>query len=214
MKESERERVVRFLRTHVIGRAVVAPPLTTVTDSGRITSAYEEDAVYGNLVLAERGFAFDLTTLARGTRYVQKRQGMAAEGSLNAVRVLRYELTERASSGRLIGHARFLASTNAAPDPFAGVVFLVQITLARSTLALTEQMVGYADFPSSSGGFVPGAVEGCYKFSSVKGRLLVEYEHQRYDVDPVTLARKASGDKLPAQVSREVVFPDPDPVIA
>src|SRR5262245_30022195 len=118
MKKSDRTKAIEFMKRYVIGKAVVAPPVTTHTDDDRITGTYEEDVVFSNLVEIENGFAFDMTTLARGTRYVSDKTGkkLLAEGTLNAVRVIRYEMTERKSSGRLIGSARFVSSTNTQPD--------------------------------------------------------------------------------------------------
>lgn len=212
MEQSEHGQVLEFLKRHVIGRAVVAEPVNTTTDGGRITAAYEEDAIYSNLVESATGFAFDLITLTRGTRYLaaSKGKGLVAEGTLNTVRVLRYEITKRISTHQLIGHSRFISSTNVQPDPFAGVIFLVQMALRGDVLTVRESMVGYADLPAADGSFRPGAVEGTYEFSVAKDRLRVRYEQERFDVDPKTLARKSTGDKFPPQVSEEVTFPERD----
>ena len=210
MQAAENVQVLEFLKTHVIGRALAAPPIITHTDHNGVASAYEEDAIYSNLCERANGFSYDLTTLARGTRYLPQKAGFAAEGTLNSVRTLRYELTERASSHRLVGHSRFIASTNSQPDPFAGVVFLVQMAIEQGALVVYETMTGYADFAGPDGHFHPGAVDGKYVYSLDKGRLAIHYEQARFDVDPVTLARKPTSDRFPAQVSHEVVFPNPN----
>ena len=201
--------VVNFLSKNVIGKAVVAPPVTTSTDGSRITSAYEEDVVFSGLSTTERGFSFDMTTLARGTRYAVDKKGsrLLAEGTLNAVRVLRYEMTERASTGELIGFSRFISSTNTQPDPMQGAFFLVRMWMERSALVVTESQVGYADFIGADAKMKPSAIEGKYRYTVVKGKLSVEYEQATFDVDPKTLDRKRTADKFPVQVSREVQFP-------
>jgi hypothetical protein len=208
MKGSQRTEVIEFLRRHVIGKAVVAPAVTTRLDRDQITAAYEEDAVFSNLKETANGFSFDLTTLARGTRYVQGKDGkLLAEGTLNAVRVIRYEITERRSSGRLVGFARFVASTNTQPDPFSGTVFLVQLTLERDVLSVAETMVGYADAVSADGTLKPVAWDGKYRYALEDGTLVVRYDQSTFDVDPATLGRTPTKETFATQVSREIQFP-------
>jgi hypothetical protein len=208
MKAPDRTQVVDFLRRHVIGKAVVAPPVTTQTARGQITSAYEEDAVFSNLTETANGFSFDMTTLTRGTRYVPGKAGkLLAEGTLNAVRVVRYEVTDRRSTGKLVGFSRFVSSTNTQPDPFSGTVFLVQLDGAHDRLTVHETMVGYADFTSADGRSKPVAWDGKYNYTLENGNLVVSYEQETFDVDAATLRRTPTGDKFPAQVSREIEFP-------
>jgi len=205
----QRQEVLGFLRAHVVGRTVVAQPITTRTEAGHVASAYEEDAVYSNLTETATGFSFDLITLARGTRYSQSHSGLVAEGSLNAVRALRYHMTERLSTNRLLGHARFIASTNTQPDPFEGALFLVRMSVVNGTLVVDESMVGYVDFPAADGSLRPGAVDGTYIYSLEQERLTIRYTQKRFDIDPTTLQRRATADELPAQVSHEIDFPNP-----
>lgn len=211
MKTSERARALEFLKSHVIGRAVGAAPVTTHTDHDVITGAYEEDAIFSNLVETANGFSFDMTTLARGTRYVHDKGGrqLLAEGTLNAVRVVRYEMTERRSSGHLVGFARFVSSTNTQPDPFSGTIFLVRMWLKDGVLEVEENMAGYADFVSADGSFTPRAVDGKYRYAVEHGKLAVHYQQRTFDVDPETLRRTPTADRFPDQVSREIEFPSP-----
>ena len=209
MKSSpERIQVLEFLRNHVIGRAVAATAVTTHTDRGHLTSAYEEDAVFSGLAETARGFSFDMTVLARGTRYTPDKNGqMVAEGTLNAVRVMRYELTERLSTLKLIGVGRFVSSTNDQPDPLAGATFLIQLWMKDDALVLHETQVGYVDAVSADGSFKPFAVDGKVTFALDRDVLVVRYAQETFNVDPHTLTRSPSGDKLPVQESREVQFP-------
>jgi len=208
METAERTRVLEFLKRHVIGKYLVADPITTLGQDDSITSAYEEDAVFSNLVETAQGFSFDMITLARGTRYLHG-DTLLAEGSLNAVRVVRYEMTERLSTGDLLGHARFVASTNTHPDPFAGTIFLVRMWLNDTTLEVEENHVGYADVVSAEGTYKPIATSGTYTYTVENDRLVVKYQQQTYDVDPKTLERTQTAEKAPVQVSREIVFPQP-----
>jgi hypothetical protein len=201
--------VLDFVSKHVIGKAVVAAPIETTTDGSRMTSAYEEDVVFSGLGRTDRGFSFDMTTLARGTRYAVDKNGsrLLAEGTLNTVRVLRYEMTERASTGELIGFSRFISSTNTQPDPMQGAFFLVRMWMERDALVVTESQVGYADFIGADEKMKPFAIDGKYRYAVENGKLTVEYEQATFDVDPKTLERKRTADKFPVQVSREVQFP-------
>jgi hypothetical protein len=209
MKESERMQVLEFLKNYVIGRSIVAAPVRTHTDRGQLTSAYEEDAVFSGLSETANGFSFDMTVLARGTRYVPEKSGLLAEATLNAVRVLRYEMTERLSSHKLVGFARFASTTNCQPDPLSGGAFLVRMRVDGYSLVLHESQVGYVDSMSADGSFKPFAVDGKATFVIEQNALVVRYEQETFDVDPHTFARKPTGDKFPVQVSREVQFPAP-----
>jgi len=209
MKTLERARALKFLRSHVIGKAVAAAPITTQSDGDAITAAYEEDAVFSSLVESADGFSFDMTTLARGTRYVRGKRGqvLVAEGTMNAVRVVRYEMTERRSSGHLVGFSRFVSSTNTEPDPFSGAIFLVRMWPKNTGLQVDEALMGYADFVSEKGTFQPMAVEGTYQYALERGKLVVRYQQATFSVDTKTLKRTRTRDKFPVQVSREVEFP-------
>ena len=206
-KISEKTRTIDFLRRHVIGRYIVADPITTQIDNNRMAAAYEEDAVYSNLVETAQGFSFDLTTMARGTRYI-KGDKLLAEGTMNAVRVIRYEITERLSSGDLLGHARFISSTNSEPDPFAGTIFFVSLKIRDGVLNIQEKHVGYADEMSVEGKFLPVATDGKYSYEvDDDGRLVVRYQQETFNVDPKTFKRTPTRDKFPMQVSCEISFP-------
>ena len=202
----EKTRTLDFLRRHVIGKYVVADPVTTQIDNNRIAAAYEEDAVYSNLVETAQGFSFDLTTMVRGTRYIRGDK-LLAEGTMNAVRVIRYDITERLSSGDLLGHARFISSTNSEPDPFAGTIFLVRLKLHDGVLNIEEKHVGYADEMSAEGKFIPIATDGKYQYSVEDGRLIVKYQQETFNVDPESFKRTPTGTKFPVQVNCEISFP-------
>jgi hypothetical protein len=205
---SERTQVVDFLKRHVIGTVVSAKPVVTKIDSDEITSIYEEDAVFSNWAESSEGFAFHMTTLARGTRYLSGK-ALKAEGTLNAVRVIRYEITERLSSKALVGFSRFISTTNTQPDPFAGVIFLVRMNLKDGTLHVDESQVGYSDRITADGTAKPFAVDGLYLFSLENGALAIHYRQTTYDVDPVTLHRTKTKEDFPTQVSHAIRFPEP-----
>jgi hypothetical protein len=211
MKRSERTEAITFLRKNVIGRMVIAEPVTTSSAEGRIITAYEDQTLFTNLVETQDGFGFDLTALASGTRYTPHEDGQSfrAEGTLNAVRVYRYEITERKSSGKLVGFGRFVASSNTRSDPFSGTCFLTRVSIADGVMIVQDTQSGYSDFISSEGGFRPVASDGQYRYASEGGKLVLSYQQAIFDVDPETLKRTRSKEKFPLQVSREMEFPLP-----
>jgi hypothetical protein len=208
MRTSERTQVIKFLKDHVIGKTVVAAPVSTYTDQGRIEGVYEDQTFFSNLVEKADGFCFDLTAIFMGTLYeLDKGQRVKSEGSLNAVRVYRYEMTERKSSGRLVGFAWFVSSTNTQPDPFSGIVFLARMWLESEALVVQETQAGYADVAVTGGAFKPIASDGKYRYAVEDGKLVVHYQQTTFDVDPETLMRTPTQDKFPVQVSMEIGFP-------
>ena len=208
MKSSERTQVINFLRDHVIGKTVYAAPLTTYEDEGRIMVVSDDQTFFSNLTETPNGFTCDLTAIARGTRYERDKAGQFAqpEGSLIAVRVYRYEMTERKASGKLIGFARYISSTNT-EDPFAGTIFVSRMWMAGGALMVHDSQAGYGDVVGAEGRFKTGAYDGKYRYAVEKNQLVVNYEQTDYDVDPESLRRTPSADKMPAQVSTEIEFP-------
>jgi hypothetical protein len=209
MKTSECSQVVKFLKDHVIGKTVVAAPVTTRIDQGRTEGVYEDQTFFSNLVEKAQGFSFDLTVIFRGTLYQVDKGGQRGqpEGSLNAVRVYRYEMTERQSSGKLVGFARFISSTNAQPDPVSGTVFLARMGLEGGALAVHETQAGYADVAVAGGTFKSVASDAKYRYAVEDGKLVVQLQQATFDVDPETLKRTPTQDKFPTQVSKEIGFP-------
>jgi hypothetical protein len=208
MRTFERTQAIKFLKDRVIGKVVRSAPVTTFTDSGRIRAVYEDLTFFSNLVETAVGFRLDLTNYAMGTRFQKDSTGAftAPEGSLNAIRVYRYEMTERKSSGRLVGFARWVSSTNSAPDPVVGTVFLVEMWLEDSALVVQETQVGYADWVAVDGTFTPVASDVKYRYAVQGDKLVVQSEQATFRVDPETLRRTPTGDQFPTQVSAEVDF--------
>lgn len=210
MSISVRDEVIHFLGREVIGRAVAAAPVVIRSEADGLTTAYEEDVVYSNLAETSHGFSFDLTTLARGTRYTAEKHGsgQVAEGTMNSVRVIRYEMTKRRSTGEILGYARLISTTNA-EDPLGGAFFLVRMGVVGDVLEVSEHLMGYGDIRSADGPFEPIAIDGTYRYRSENGALVVEYQQHNYHVDPHTLSKSPTGEDFPLQISREVVFPTP-----
>jgi hypothetical protein len=205
LKKSERAHVIKFFRDHVIGRTVIAEPVTTRTDQGRIEGVYEDQTFFSNLIETADGFHFDMTAITKGILYEldSGQRGEPGE-SLDAVRVYRNEMTERRSSGNLVGFGHIISSTNTQPDPFSGAVFLIQMRLEGGTLVVKETQSGYADVPGAGGKYQAVASDGTYRYTVEDGKLLVQFQQTTYDVDPETLSRTPTGDSFPVQISKEI----------
>src|SRR5262249_51194027 len=119
----------------------------------------------------------------------------------------------RVSTGRLLGNARYISSTNTQFDPVAGTCFLVQMRVDGDALLVNERQVGYSDFPTLDGGTKPQALDCRYRYSlDSAGVLSVEFDQESFDVDPMPFERRPSGDRFPTQVSREVFDQEGAPV--
>lgn len=208
MRTFERTQAIQFLKERVIGKVVRSAPTTTFTDNGRIRAVYQDLTFFSNLVETAVGFSVDLTTYAMGTRFQKDDTGefTTPEGSLNAIRVYRYEMTERKSSGRLVGFARWVSSTNSAPDPVVGTFFLVEMWLEDDALVVQESQVGYSDWVAVDGTFTPVASDAKYRYGVQDDKLVVQSEQATFSVDPETLRRTATDDQFPIQISTEVNF--------
>jgi len=205
MRQSERTQAIEFLKKHVIGRAVVAAPITTFTDQGRVESVYEDQTFFSNLVETANGFGFDLIVIQSGTLYELDKGERAQPGdNLDAVRVYRYEITERKSSGRLVGFARFISSTGTEFDAWSGTIFLVQLWLQGGELVVQETQFGYGDFVAAGGASKPIASDGRYRYAIEDGKLAVYYKQTTFDVDPETLQRTPTKDQFQIQISKEI----------
>lgn len=206
MRTFERTQAIKFLKDRVIGKVVRSAPVTTFTDKGRSRAVYEDLTFFSNLAETAIGFRLDLTIYAMGTRFQKDSAGAftAPEGSLNAIRVYRYEMTERKSSGRLVGFARWVSSTNSAPDPVVGTVFLVEMWLDDGALVVHETQVGYADWVAVDGTFTPIASDVKYRYAVDGDKLVVQSEQATFGVDPETLERTPTADQFPTQFSTEV----------
>jgi len=76
--------------------------------------------------------------------------------------------------------------------------------VADGKLVWDETLPGYTDLIGPRGGFKAGSWDSKSTFKVADGKLVVEYETKRFDVDPEPLKRTPTGDKVPVFVSKEV----------
>jgi len=206
--------VAEFIEQNLIGRSLTSSPISALINDGRTEVTYADQTFFSDFVRREQGFDFDLTVITLGRRFgLHDGQRTELAGNMDAVRVYRYRMTERVSTGRLLGFARHISSTNTESDPVAGTCFMIQMRVEDGTLLVDERQIGYGDFLVPGGGRKPQALDSTYRYSlDAQGVLQVRFDQTTFDVDPDTFERTPSGDKFPTQVSREMFDREGQPV--
>jgi hypothetical protein len=202
----DRAAVMKFLKDHVVGKTVVSPRTAGKRDAGRMESDYEDQTTFGNFAETPQGFRFDVTTVSKETRYELGKDGkrVLPGRDMSGVEVYRYELCERASTKRLTGTARLLTMTTKVPSREGAALLVTRVTVKDGKLSFNETLPGYLDLVASKGKYKPGSWDSKTTLSLAGGKLRMEYEVTNFDVDPDTLKRTPTKDKLPPFVAKEV----------
>lgn len=214
MKSQASAAVAEFIQQNLIGRTLTSSPITALTNDGGTEAEYADQTFFSNFVRREQGFDFDLTVITYGRRFgLSDGRRMELAGTMDAVRVYRYQMTERVSTGRLLGFARYISTTNSQFDPVAGTCFMIRMRLDTGSLVVDERQVGYGDFPAPGGGRSPRALDSTYQYSlDAQGALQLQFDQATFDVDPDTFERSPSGDVFPTQISLEMSDREGQPV--
>jgi hypothetical protein len=204
-KASRRAQVVEFLRKHAVGKTLATSPLTFKLDDAKVEVAGEDQISLSNLVETPEGFKFDLTSVSKVSSYDLDPDGKRSSPGRDwsGVTVVRYELKELRSTGALIGLARLVSSTVKDFD-VTGVAAGVQVAFREDQLTLKESGVLYGDQLAAKGEFKPGSSEGTTRLSLKEGKLRLDSDNAAFDVDPETLKRTPSKDKLPTITYMEI----------
>jgi hypothetical protein len=203
---SDRAQVIKFLKEHVIGKTVATPKTTFKLDDNKMEGDYQDLTTFNNFAETAQGFSFDVTVVSQETRYDLDKDGkrISPGRDYGGTEVYRYEVCERTSTKKLTGTARPLSSTIKAPSREGTAILVTGVKVAGGKLAWSETLPGYADFIAPKGKYKPCTWDSKYTFSVVEGKLRMEYEEtKRYDVDPDTLKRTPTNDKLPLFVAKE-----------
>jgi hypothetical protein len=202
---SDRAQVTKFLKEHVIDKTVATPKTTFKVDDNKLEGEYEDLTTFNNFIETAQGFSFDVTTVSKETRYDLDKDGkrILPGRDISGTEVFRYEICERASTKKLTGTARMLSRTTKGSTYEATAVLVTGLKVADGKLVWNETLPGYVDLIASKGRYKAGSWDSKYTFSVVEGKLLTEYETKRYDVDPETLKRTPTNDKVPVFVAKE-----------
>jgi hypothetical protein len=193
-EQSDRVRALKFLRAHVIGKTVAAPDTVFKYDGNKMEGVASGSDSYTNLVETADGFQFDVVSVSKLTNYDLDKEGKRIEPGRNedGTYLARYDLTERKSTGKLVGTSRIISSTNKTFP--AGLTAAVLFTVQEQGLTSAEHSLFYEDFFEAKGKFKPGASEGKLRFFLQEGKLRVEGENLQFDVDPKTLKKTRTTD--------------------
>jgi hypothetical protein len=202
---SDRVQVTTFLKEHVIGKTVATPKVTFQLHDNKMEGDYEDLTTFNNFAETAHGFSFDVTIVSKETRFEMDKAGKRVQpGRDNSgTEVFRYEICERASTKKLTGTARLLAKTTRGPGYEGCAILVAGMKLVDGKLAWKETLPGYVDLIATKGQYKPGSWDSKYTLSVVEGKLRTEYETKRFDVDPDTLQRTPTDDKVPLFVATE-----------
>jgi hypothetical protein len=203
---SDRTQVTKFFKDHVIDKTVASPKTTFKMDNNKMESEGEDQTAFTNFVESAQGFSFDMTTVNKETRYELDKDGkrVLPGRDLSGTEVYRFEIVERVSTKKLIGTARILSMTTKAPSREGAAMLITGMKVVEGRLHWSETLPGYLDFIAAGGKYKPGSWDGRCVFSLHEGKLQVETEYTNFDVDPDTLKRTPSKEKLPPFTAKEV----------
>jgi hypothetical protein len=193
----DRAAVIEFLKESVIGRTVATPRMTWNRYGNKTEADIEEQSVIDNLAETARGFRFDLTFVTKGTFYDLDAEGrrILPGRPWSGTSVARYEIGERASTGRLTGFSYTLSTTNKQRRPDGTCWLVTAMRVVDGKLILEETLATYGDSPGPGGTYRPISADSKVVFSIVGGRLHEESDALTFDVDPDTLKRSPGRDK-------------------
>jgi hypothetical protein len=193
-KKSDRARALKFLREHVVGKTVATQDTIIKYAGNKVEGVSSGTDSYTNLVETDDGFKFDVVTVSKLTNYDLDNEGKRVKPGRNedATYLTRYHLTERKSTGKLVGTARVISSTHKTFT--AGQTVAVLMTVQKAGLQTKEHSLFYEDFFEAKGKWKAGASESTIRFFLEKDKLRVEGENLQFDVDPETLKKTRTAD--------------------
>lgn len=203
---SDRTQVVQFLKKHVIGKTLVAPKKTFKWADNKMEGDLQGQMSYHNLTETAHGFSFHITTVTKQTLYDLDTEGKRLQPGrdLSGTHVARYEIGERLSTKKLTGTARLLSTTLEGVSLEGIAPLITGMKVADGKLRWNETLPGYVDLPVPGGKYKPGTSDETVTIALVSGKVQVEMEQTNFYVDPDTLKRTPTKEKLPLLVMTEV----------
>ena len=203
---SDRAQVIAFLKEHVIGKTVAMPKRTDPWEGNKMEVDYEDQMTFNSFAETATGFGFDVTTVMKMTSYDLDKAGKRAlpGRDFSGTFVARYELCERASTKKITGIARGLSMTMKLPSQEGTVILVTGVKVADGKLSWNETVPGYVDVMAAKGTYKPASFDASYTFSVVEGKLRTVYDEVFFDVDPDTLKRTPTKEKIPPMVANEL----------
>lgn len=199
---SDRARVVKFLKDHIIGKTV-SVKVTEKIAKGEIETEFARTTSFVNFFETHNGFGFDMVFSIMQTNYDLDKDGQRVQPGRKEDRVLvtRYEVSERKSSNKLIGFSSYVTNTFH-EDQFGASS--IRVKLEEDVLSIDESTVLYNDFFAGGGKFKPGAVDVHSDFRVIAGKLKRTSTSKVFDVNPDTLERTARVGKNEVLIDNEI----------
>jgi hypothetical protein len=203
-ESSARARALKFLREHVIGKTVASGDTVFKYAGNKVEGVASGSDSFTNLVETPDGFKFDQLSVSKLTNYDLDKNGKRIQPGRNedGLYLSRYQLTERRSTGHLVGTNRIISSTHKTYT--AGYTAAVLMEVREGGIQTREHSIFYDDFFAAKGKWKPGASEGRLRFSLKGSKLRVEGENLQFDVDPQTLKKTRTADPPMKWVSNQV----------
>jgi hypothetical protein len=194
-----------FLKEHVIGKSLRTDETIYQLEEGKLEGIYTDEMFFSDLLLAQNGIQFNMTTITREKIYFldsNKKRGEIKK-DFSGVSVFHYELSERKSTSQLTGIMRLLSSTVPEHTMESVVYGVCNIEYRNDQLHWDEKQLLYRDMPSDNSGFRPVAFDAKIRLFIENGKLRFEYTPSYFDVNIETFRKSLSKDQYPVFLTKE-----------
>ena len=201
-----KDQIIAYLKENVLGKVLRTDDIRYSLDNGNLEDIYSDRMMFSDLLFTDNGLQFNMTTIAEEKVYAldEKGERIGIRKDYAGTSVFHYELAKRKSTGELTGYMRMVSTTTINPEMDAVVQMVYNVRLENNELKWKEYQPLYRDMPSPNGKFRPVAFDAEARFYIEEGKLRFEYAPFYYDVDPKSMERKLSADKLPFFTSKEM----------
>lgn len=203
--KSKKDEIINFLKTHVLGKVLLTDELTYTLEDGKLEGVYSDQIIFTGLFESENGFYFDMSVIANEKVYQLDDNGdrISLNRDYNGASVFRYEMAERRSTSDITGIMRMISTTVKDHTVEALVYGIYNVKLADDELSWDECQVLYRDMTSTDGKHRPVALDPKAGLFFKDKKLQFEYMVTCFDVNPITLEKTVSKDKLPSFIAKE-----------
>jgi len=203
--DTERGKIVDFLKNYVINKKLVTDEVVYQLEEGKLEGVYSDEMFFSNLTLSENGFQFNMTTVTRERIYIldSNKKREAIKKDFDGISVFQYELAERKSTSRITGIMRLISST-VHEHTMEGIAYgIYDLQLESMQLSWKEQQMLYRDMPADKDDYRPVAFDAKVRFYLEDGKLRFEYIPTYYDFEPDNLTKTLSKDQYPPFITKE-----------
>ena len=178
---SEKDRIVGFLKDHVIGRTFTAERYVVKIAGGKQEAEAEVSVTFADLAETRHGFYFDRAMTRKQTNYDLDASGNRTGKKYvkDSQSVTRLFLGATKSTGRVLGYT--VDSFDSSDWPYA--TELLQMRLADDKLTLIRSSELYGDLYAKGDMYRPGVVRIRDVFSAEKDGVKMTDQEFGYDIN-------------------------------